>query len=80
MDHRNFDDIQALYQTAQTEFGTQPLRAKVALMSEHDAQYPQQHYLILTMVALMVLNVFLTNVSRAAKRGSVFLNNNLNSN
>ncbi|MDA0776750.1 MAG: low molecular weight phosphotyrosine protein phosphatase, partial [Proteobacteria bacterium] len=42
MDHRNFDDIQALYQTAQTEFGAQPLRAKVALMSEHDAQYPQQ--------------------------------------
>ncbi len=39
-----------------------------------------KHYLILTMVALMVLNVFLTNVSRAAKRGSVFLNNNLNSN
>lgn len=42
MDHRNFDDIQALYQTAQTEFGAQPLRAKVALMSEHDAKYPQQ--------------------------------------
>lgn len=39
-----------------------------------------KHYLILTMVTLMVLNVFLTNVSRAAKRGSVFLNNNLNSN
>lgn len=42
MDHRNFDDIQALYQTAQTEFGAQPLRAKIALMSEHDAKYPQQ--------------------------------------
>ncbi len=42
MDHLNFDDIQALYQTAQTEFGTQPLRAKVALMLQHDAQYPQQ--------------------------------------
>ena len=42
MDYNNFDDIQALYQTAQIEFGAQPLRAKVALMSEHDAQYPQQ--------------------------------------
>ena len=42
MDHNNFDEIQMLYQTASREFGKGQLRAKVALMSEHDTQYPQQ--------------------------------------
>ncbi len=80
MDHRNFDDIQALYQTAQTEFGINLSALKLHSCLNMTRSIRSKHYLILTMVALMVLNVFLTNVSRAAKRGSVFLNNNLNSN
>lgn len=36
MDYNNFDDIQALYQTAQIEFGAQPLRAKCFQLSVID--------------------------------------------
>lgn len=42
MDHDNFDDIQALSQKAIQKFGTAQIRAKIALMSEHDPQFSQQ--------------------------------------
>ncbi|MFW2737734.1 low molecular weight protein-tyrosine-phosphatase [Acinetobacter baumannii] len=42
MDHQNFDDIHDLLQRAIFQFGSHQIRAKVALMSEHDPQYPQQ--------------------------------------
>ena len=40
MDHENLADIQALAQQAQRQFGH--VRAKIALMSEHDPAYPKQ--------------------------------------
>lgn len=40
MDQQNLIDIQLLEQKAQQQLGT--LKAKVALMSEHDPQYPKQ--------------------------------------
>lgn len=42
MDHQNFDDIHDMLQSAVSQFGTHQIRAKVALMSEHDPQYLQQ--------------------------------------
>lgn len=42
MDHDNFDDIEALKREAAQKFGTAQIRAKLALMSEHDPQYRQQ--------------------------------------
>lgn len=42
MDHQNFDDIQQLMQKAIQEFEPYRIKAKIALMSEHDRQYPQQ--------------------------------------
>lgn len=40
MDHENLADIHVLAKTAQNQFGH--IRAEIALMSEHDAQYPRQ--------------------------------------
>lgn len=40
MDHDNLADILALQAQAKREFG--PIRAEVALMSEHDPHYPKQ--------------------------------------
>lgn len=42
MDFQNLDDIRALMQQAIAQKGQLPIRAKVALMSEHDATYPKQ--------------------------------------
>lgn len=42
MDFQNLEDIQALMQQAMAQKGQLPIRAKVALMSEHDADYPKQ--------------------------------------
>ena len=42
MDFQNLDDIHALMQQAIAQKGQLPIRAKVALMSEHDATYPKQ--------------------------------------
>lgn len=42
MDHENLDNIQHLMRHAQREFGASALRAEIALMSQHDEQYPQQ--------------------------------------
>ncbi|MEN5171135.1 low molecular weight protein-tyrosine-phosphatase [Acinetobacter higginsii] len=42
MDHENFDDIQTLMSQAVQQFGTHQIRAKLALMSEHDPQFSQQ--------------------------------------
>ena len=42
MDHENFDDIQDLLVQAVAKFGRHKIKAKVALMSEHDIDYPQQ--------------------------------------
>jgi len=42
MDHENLDDIQALMQKASQQFGAAQIRAKIALMSEHDPQFKQQ--------------------------------------
>ena len=40
MDFENLNNIQALMRSAEAEFGS--LRAKIALMSEHDPHYTQQ--------------------------------------
>ncbi|APR70177.1 low molecular weight phosphotyrosine protein phosphatase [Acinetobacter haemolyticus] len=42
MDHENYHDIQSLMSEAITEFGAHKIRAKIALMSEHDPRYSQQ--------------------------------------
>ncbi len=42
MDHENFDDIQALMPQAVRQFGADQIRAKLALMSEHDPRFSQQ--------------------------------------
>ena len=42
MDFQNLDDIHALMQQAIAQKGQLPIRAKVALMSEHDVTYPKQ--------------------------------------
>jgi protein-tyrosine phosphatase len=42
MDHDNFDDIQALMFQAVQQFGGDQIRAKLALMSEHDPDFGQQ--------------------------------------
>ncbi|MCX0340049.1 low molecular weight protein-tyrosine-phosphatase [Acinetobacter radioresistens] len=42
MDHQNLEDIQAVMHQAGLEYGGTRLRAKVALMSEHDPEYPKQ--------------------------------------
>lgn len=42
MDHQNFDDIQQRMQQAISEHELHRIKAKIALMSEHDTQYPQQ--------------------------------------
>ena len=42
MDHDNFDDLQTLMSQAILRFGTHQIRAKIALMSEHDPQFKQQ--------------------------------------
>jgi len=41
-DHQNFEDIHDLLQNAIFQFGSHQIRAKIALMSEHDPQYPKQ--------------------------------------
>lgn len=42
MDHENLANIQLLQQKAEVTFGKNALRAKLALMSEHDEKYKQQ--------------------------------------
>ena len=42
MDHENFDDIQVLLSKAAQQFGASQIRAKIALMSEHDSRFKQQ--------------------------------------
>ncbi len=42
MDHENFDNIQDLLKQAIKQFSADQIRSKIALMSEHDLQYPQQ--------------------------------------
>ncbi|MEO9281739.1 MULTISPECIES: low molecular weight protein-tyrosine-phosphatase [unclassified Acinetobacter] len=42
MDHQNFEDIHDLLQNAIFQFGSHQIRAKIALMSEHDPQYLKQ--------------------------------------
>ena len=42
MDHENFDDIQDMLKESIKEFSADQIRSKIALMSEHDIQYPQQ--------------------------------------
>ena len=42
MDHENFDDIQSLMSKAVRQFGAEQIRAKIALMSEHDPYFNQQ--------------------------------------
>lgn len=42
MDHQNLEDIQAVMYQAGFEYGETCLRAKVALMSEHDPEYSKQ--------------------------------------
>ncbi|MCH7334925.1 low molecular weight phosphotyrosine protein phosphatase [Acinetobacter sp. NIPH 2699] len=42
MDHENFDDIQSLMTQAVRQFGTDQIRAKIVLMSEHDPLFSQQ--------------------------------------
>ena len=42
MDHQNFDDIQQLMKKAIQQYEPYCIKAKIALMSEHDIQYPQQ--------------------------------------
>ena len=63
MDHQNFEDIHDVLQRAVSQFGAHQIRAKVALMSEHDPEYPQQALPDLIMAVLMVLNVYSINVS-----------------
>ena len=42
MDHENLSNIQALLQQAQTAYAASQIRAKIALMSEYDQNYPKQ--------------------------------------
>ncbi|RLZ09442.1 low molecular weight phosphotyrosine protein phosphatase [Acinetobacter sp. 2JN-4] len=42
MDHENFEDIQSLMAKAVRQFGADQIRAKIALMSEHDPLFTQQ--------------------------------------
>lgn len=42
MDMENLSDIKLLEQTALQQFSSSHIRAKVALMSEHDQDYPKQ--------------------------------------
>lgn len=42
MDHENLSDIQMLLQQAQTAYAASEIRAKIALMSEYDQNYPKQ--------------------------------------
>ncbi len=42
MDIENLSDIKLLEQNAHREFGQSQIRAKIALMSEHDELYPKQ--------------------------------------
>lgn len=42
MDHQNLEDIQAVMHQAGLKYGEACLRAKVALMSEHDPEYSKQ--------------------------------------
>ncbi|OTG71340.1 protein-tyrosine-phosphatase [Acinetobacter sp. ANC 4169] len=42
MDHENLSNIQALLQQAETAYATSQIRAKIALMSEYDQNYPKQ--------------------------------------
>jgi len=42
MDHQNLEDIQAVMHQAGLEYDETCLRAKVALMSEHDPEYSKQ--------------------------------------
>lgn len=42
MDHNNLNDLQLLLNRQNSLFNETPLRATLALMSEHDAIYPQQ--------------------------------------
>ncbi|WP_163124057.1 low molecular weight protein-tyrosine-phosphatase [Acinetobacter portensis] len=42
MDNENLDNIQTLQHQAELKFGKNKLRAKIALMSEHDEIYKQQ--------------------------------------
>lgn len=42
MDHQNFDDIQQLMKKAIQQYEPHCIKAKIALMSEHDTEYPQQ--------------------------------------
>lgn len=42
MDHENLEDIIALKHKAKSQFGTDQLRAEIALMSEHDPDFTQQ--------------------------------------
>jgi len=42
MDHQNLEDIQAVMHQTGLEYGETCLRAKVALMSEHDPEYSKQ--------------------------------------
>ncbi len=42
MDHENLSNIQALLQQAETVYATSQIRAKIALMSEYDHNYPKQ--------------------------------------
>lgn len=42
MDDENFDDIQALSVKATQQLGVSQIKAKIALMSEHDQHYLQQ--------------------------------------
>ncbi|WP_434279432.1 low molecular weight protein-tyrosine-phosphatase [Acinetobacter sp. CE-15] len=42
MDHQNFADIQQVYNQASSQFGLAQIKAKIALMNEHDRVYPQQ--------------------------------------
>ncbi len=42
MDHENLFNIQALLQQAETAYAASQIRAKIALMSEYDQNYPKQ--------------------------------------
>ncbi|MEF9955756.1 MAG: low molecular weight protein-tyrosine-phosphatase [Acinetobacter sp.] len=42
MDYENFDDIEKLMSSAVCQFGRNQIRAKIALMSEHDSEFTQK--------------------------------------
>lgn len=71
MDHQNFDDIHDLLQRAIFQFGSHQIRAKVALMSEHDPQYPQQALPDPYYGGDEGLNVYSTNVNQVRWRGLI---------